>query len=116
MSMLASYEGLGEFAIVAAVLFVTWASSAVLALIAIALAVNGRTRRRSRRFAIASMVASVPISVFDASLPFRSPGGSFPIADWSFIVLTLVPLIVGIGVLCFDWYFLRKDGEETHAA
>lgn len=109
MPVFASFEGLSEFAIVAAFLFLTWASAAILAVIALALAFSDRRRRVSRGCAIACVVASAPIGLFDASLPFRSIGPGDPIGGWPFLVVTLAPLIIGAGVLWFGQHCLRKE-------
>ena len=118
MPMLASFENYdrwGEFIIFVAVLFLTWAASAVLALIALSLAFSTRRRHSSRRCAVVSIVASVPISLFDASLFLKlvEPGGSTE--HWPFAAVTLAPLIVAIAVFCFDHHSLKDNKEVTHA-
>jgi len=116
MTTFASFEGFGEFVIVAAFLFLTWAASTVLALIALTLAFRARTRRVSRRCAIVGIVASIPVGLFDASLPFRSIGPGDPVAGWPFLFFTLAPLIVATAVFCFDQHFLSKVRRVTHDA
>jgi amino acid transporter len=102
--------------IAAAVLFVTWLYSAVLALVALALAFNRRTRPSSRGFAIASLKGSVPLGVFVALFFYLWPIlSNAPDAGLPFLLLTFTPLIVGTVVFCFDRHFLREDGEKTHA-
>jgi hypothetical protein len=105
----------GEFIILVAVLFLTWAASAGLALIALSLAFSTRRRHTSRRCALASIVASVPISLFDALLFLKlvEPGGSTE--HWSFAAVTLAPLIVAIAVFCFDQHSARNNKEVTRA-
>lgn len=116
MSMLASFEGTSEFAVLAAFLFLTWVTSAVLLLVTLVLAFARKTRRVSKRCAIACMVAAVPVSLFDASLLFRSVGPGDPVAGWPFLLATLAPLVVAAGVLWFDHESLRKENRLAPSA
>jgi hypothetical protein len=105
--MFASFEGIGEFAIVAAFLFLTWAASAVLALLALVLAFSKRTRHASRGFATVGIVAS---------MPFISKGPVDPVGSWPFLLLTLAPLMVAVIVFCCGRLSTKADGDVSHAA
>ena len=105
MPILASFDGIHRFVNFMLVVFAIWASSGVAALIAFALAFDGRTRRASRGFAIASMIGSIPISVFAAF------GVSFGVSG-PFLLLTCAPWIVGTGVLYLDHHLSKIDGEN----
>ena len=89
--------------------FVIWASSGVLALLALAFAFGPW----SRLFAIVSIIGSLPVSVYVAGSFLANEG--FVAASvwfWLFLLITFAPLIVGTGVLCFDLNLSRKDGEN----
>ena len=116
--MLAEFEleqHLFQFIIVVAVLFLSWAASAGLALIALCLTFSARRRDASKLCAVASIFASVPISLFDALLFLKlvEPGGSTE--HWSFAAVTLAPMNLAIAIFCFDQYSLRNNKAVTHA-
>jgi hypothetical protein len=118
MPMLADFEYAdrwGEFIIVAGFLFLTWAASVGLALVALSLAFSPHARRASRRCAIAGIIASVPITLFDAALFLNlvEPGGSTE--HWPFAAVTLAPLIVAIAVFRIDQHLLRNNREAIDA-
>jgi hypothetical protein len=114
MPLLASFENVRELGI----LLLSWPLAAGLAGIALVLAFSPRKRRASKWCAIACMVASVPIGFVHLSLIVQSLEPAHgPLFNYLlFLLFTLAPLLVAVGVWWFDQRQLMKDGDSRHDA
>jgi hypothetical protein len=104
MPILASFEGIERLANFMLVVFAIWASSGMAALVAFAQAFPGRNRRLSKRFAIASIIGSFPISMLVVFAGF--------LASEFVFVLTCLPWIVGTAALLLGYKLSKLDGEN----
>ena len=113
MPLLASFEDILEVG----VLMMTWSVAAGLALIALTLAFWPRARLASMWFAIASMVASVPLGWVEVSLFYKRIEPRHSVSEWLLrAALTLAPLWVALVVFWFDRRYMMNDRQVRHDA
>jgi hypothetical protein len=95
LPILASFEGIRLLAIGAVFLLLTWVAAVVLVIVAL----TRRTGRGAKRCAWATIIASIPVLLFDAQILFREVGPGDPAGSWWFLLLTLAPAVVALEVL-----------------
>ena len=103
------------FILLATFLFFTWALSAAAALFAFGLALSARTRRTSRLCALASIVGSIPITLFNASLFLKLVARGDAPELCLFVAVTLTPLMVAVAVFCFVQHSLKNNKQVIPA-
>lgn len=99
MAILANFEGIGEFALLA----VSWPVAACFALLALILALPQATRGAAWWFAAAGLITSIPIGIVHVLTVVRElPPYSGTWAEYlAFVAVTLAPPAVALGVLWF---------------
>lgn len=90
-----------------ALVVLAWPVAAGLALVALVLAFWRSRRRASKRWAIASMMASAPIGLAHLILLFPEPRNLLDSEYWLLLFITFAPLMVAAVVYRSDRRYLK---------
>jgi hypothetical protein len=108
MPIFASFEG---YETTGRLVFAGWLIALALALLALLLAFSPRTRRASQGFAVACVIASVPVNLLDVFL--WAAGGFDLLLGVLYLSWKFAPLIIAVCVFWFDERRLTKNIDLT---